>query len=75
MIDVRKSMTIYPDSLVELLDRLVREVNRTHMPVHFSFPSGSAVLVSEADWKGMRETLRRLTESSKGVAHAPDSVE
>lgn len=67
-------MTIYSDSLAELLDRLFKEVNRTHMPVHFSFPSGNAVLVSEADWKGVREAPRRLTESGKGAARTPERI-
>lgn len=42
--------------------------------VHFSFPSGNAVLVSEADWKGVREAPRRLTESGKGAARTPERI-
>jgi len=39
------------------LYRLVQNVNEYHEPVHIVGKSGSAVLISEEDWRAISETL------------------
>ncbi len=39
------------------LFRLIDEVNDSHEPVLITGKKGSAVLVSESDWKAIEETL------------------
>ncbi len=39
------------------LFRLINEVNESHEPVLITGKRGSAVLVSEGDWKAIEETL------------------
>jgi prevent-host-death family protein len=39
------------------LDRLVREVQTSHVPVLLTGKAGNAVLVSDDDWRSIQETL------------------
>jgi prevent-host-death family protein len=39
------------------LFRLIDEVNDSHVPLLITGKKGSAVLVSESDWKAIEETL------------------
>lgn len=39
------------------LYKLVKTLNRSHNPVHILGKNGSAVMVSEDDWKSIEETL------------------
>ena len=41
----------------ENLYRLIDQVNDSHEPVLITGKNGSAVLVSESDWKAIEETL------------------
>lgn len=71
-------MAMDTDNLMELLNRLIEEVNRTHRPVRITMPSGDAVLIGDEDWRGIQETLflhsePGLAESIKDAACAPDS--
>ena len=47
------------------LDRLVREVQTSHVPVLLTGKAGNAVLVSDDDWRSIQETLYLL--SSPGM--------
>ena len=50
------------------LFRLINEVNESHEPVLITGKRGSAVLVSEEDWKAIEETL--YLNSIPGVAQS-----
>jgi len=39
------------------LYQLVKQTNMTHQPVHITGKEGDAVLMSEADWRSIEETL------------------
>ena len=57
---------------------LISDVNRDHVPVRISGPSGSAVLIGEEDWNSIQETLRLysipgLVESIHEASAAPES--
>ena len=39
------------------LYRLIESVNESHDPIHITSKRGTAVLVSEDDWKAVEETL------------------
>lgn len=43
------------------LYRLLEEVSVTHEPVQIKGKKGSAVLVSEEDWRSIQETLHLLS--------------
>lgn len=43
------------------LYRLVDEVQESHEPVHITGKRGSAVLVSEDDWRAVQETLHLVS--------------
>jgi antitoxin YefM len=43
------------------LYRLLDELNESHEPVQISGKRGSAVLVSEEDWRSIQETLYLLS--------------
>ena len=43
------------------LYRLLEEVGQTHVPVQIKGKHGSAVLVSEDDWRSIQETLHLLS--------------
>ena len=43
------------------LFRLLDEVAESHEPVHIKGKKGSAVLVSEDDWRSIQETLHLLS--------------
>jgi prevent-host-death family protein len=47
------------------LDRLVRAVQTSHVPVLLTGKAGNAVLVSDDDWRSIQETLYLL--SSPGM--------
>ena len=47
------------------LYRIVESVNATHQPVHIAGKNGAAVLIGEADWRSIQETLYLL--SLKGM--------
>lgn len=48
-----------PDA--QTLDRLIQETTRTHQPIQVSGERHNAVLVSEADWHSIQETLYLLS--------------
>ena len=39
------------------LYKLIESVNESHEPIHITSKRGTAVLVSEDDWKAVEETL------------------
>lgn len=41
--------------------RLLEQVGQTHVPVQITGKRGSAVLVSEEDWRSIQETLHLLS--------------
>jgi len=43
------------------LYRLIEEVSKSHEPIHITSKKGSAVLISEEDWKAIQETLYLLS--------------
>jgi prevent-host-death family protein len=43
------------------LYRLLEEVSETHVPIQIKGKKGSAVLVSEEDWRSIQETLHLLS--------------
>jgi len=43
------------------LYRLLEEVTETHIPIQIKGKKGSAVLVSEEDWRSIQETLHLLS--------------
>ncbi len=63
------------------LYRLVDQVQDTHEPIQIKGKRGNAVLVSEADWRAVQETLFLVSipgmrESIlEGMATPPDELE
>ncbi len=63
------------------LYRLVDQVQDTHEPIQINGKRGNAVLVSEADWQALQETLFLVSipgmrESIlEGMATPPDELE
>jgi antitoxin YefM len=63
------------------LYRLVDQVQDTHEPIQITGKRGNAVLVSEADWQALQETLFLVSipgmrESIlEGMATPPDELE
>ena len=63
------------------LYRLVDQVQDTHEPIQINGKRGNAVLVSEADWRALQETLFLVSipgmrESIlEGIASLPDELE
>lgn len=63
------------------LYRLVDQVQDTHEPIHITGKRGNAVLVGEADWHALQETLFLVSipgmrESIlEGMATPPDELE
>jgi antitoxin YefM len=63
------------------LYRLVDQVQETHEPIQITGKRGNAVLVSEADWQALQETLFLVSipgmrESIlEGMATPPDELE
>lgn len=63
------------------LYRLVDQVQDTHEPIHITGKRGNAVLVGEADWQALQETLFLVSipgmrESIlEGMATPPDELE
>ena len=49
--------TVNVTSARKNLYRLISEVNESHVPVTITGKERSAVLVNEADWNAIRETL------------------
>jgi len=43
------------------LYRLIEELSKSHEPIHITSRKGSAVLISEEDWKSIHETLYLLS--------------
>lgn len=43
------------------LYRLIEELSKSHEPIHITSKKGSAVLISEEDWKAIQETLYLLS--------------
>ena len=50
----------------EQLPELIAAVGRSHQPIVISAESGNAVLVSEADWTAVQETLYLLSVRGMG---------
>ncbi|MCC6145288.1 MAG: type II toxin-antitoxin system Phd/YefM family antitoxin [Candidatus Hydrogenedentes bacterium] len=49
--------TIPSESLGEGIARLIAQVGKSHEPVHIVDKDGTAVLISEEDWRAIQETL------------------
>lgn len=43
------------------LYRLIEELSKSHEPIHITSRKGSAILISEEDWKSIHETLYLLS--------------
>ena len=62
-----KSLTI--TDLRKNIYKVVEETSQTHEPVHVYGKKGNAVLIGEADWRAIQETLHlhSIREMAKSI--------
>lgn len=54
-------MTINVTQARKNLYKLISEVSETHEPIQITTKTGSAILISEEDWRSIQETLYLLS--------------
>jgi len=53
--------TINATNARKSLYRLIKELTKSHEPIHITSKKGSVVLIAEEDWKSIQETLYLLS--------------